>query len=68
MLIIVKEDSNMIEDEHAGISCSECGYTKQVSNEEDAMKLENEFEWFNGNVICPECGVSVGFEDYLEGE
>lgn len=59
----------MIEDKHAGISCTECSYTKQVSNEKDALKLEKELEWnSNGDAICPDCGASVWFEDYLDEE
>lgn len=53
-------------DEEAGISCINCGYEKVVTNKCESDRLQKSLRWTeNGSAICPECGNSVIYEDYI---
>ncbi len=59
----------MLNDKTAGIDCINCGFEKVVTNRADSDLLQNSLEWAeNGSAVCPECGNSVNYEDYIDGE
>ena len=57
----------MITDNEGGISCGNCDHEEIVTTRAASNKLAANLEWTtDGNPVCPECGWSVMFEDYID--
>lgn len=56
----------MLNDETAGIDCLNCGFEEAVKTKTESDSLKKSLRWTkNGDTICPVCGNSVTYEDYI---
>lgn len=55
----------MIVKGQAGISCGACGHEEIVTSARLRGELEGNLTWANGDPVCPSCGITLTFEDYL---
>lgn len=56
----------MLNDNTAGIDCLSCGFKEVTTNKADSESLQKSLQWTkNGDAICPECGNTVTYEDYI---
>lgn len=56
----------MINDGEAGISCDNCWFEIVITSRESILWLESQLEFTkNGDPICPGCGDSVLYEDFI---
>ena len=57
----------MLNNGEAGIDCTNCGYTEIVRDEGAMEEFKNLLRWdTEGSPVCPGCGLTVTFEDYLD--
>ena len=61
-----REEKQMIRNEQAGISCSDCGHEEIVNTARMRDHLIEILSWHEcGDPVCPSCGALLTFEDYL---
>lgn len=56
----------MLNNGESGIDCGECGHKIVVKTHAESQELQKKLEWQNGDPVCPECGRTCWFEDYLD--
>ena len=59
-------DSQMIEVNQAGFSCSFCGFSEVVETKGESDELVKKLTWKDGDPLCPECKNKCWFENYID--